>query len=147
TLEEVRTADLLLHVTDASSPDREAHVRVVEQVLEEIGAGEIPAVQVWNKVDVLPPGEARIGRAGDFRVSAKRGIGIDELLRALDEKLVGDQERLAIDVPQSRSDLLAELYRGGRVLEQHFVDGVVRVTAVVPHKLAGRVRKALATSA
>ena len=58
--------------------------------------------------------------------------------------LTNDQHRIAVEVPQGRDDLLAALYRGGRVLEQEIVDGVVRITALVPDKLAGRVRKALA---
>ena len=144
TLEEVRTADLLLHVIDAGNPDSEAHIEVVEQVLGEIGAAEIPAIQVWNKVDRLPPASRRgAARERSYRVSAKEGTGIAEFLRAIDDNLASDEERLRVEVPQSRGDLLAELYRGGRVLEQEFVDGVVRVTAMVPHKLAGRVRKAL----
>ena len=143
TLEEVSTADLLLHVIDATDADAEAHIAVVTQVLEEIGAGDVPVLRVWNKIDALAA-DATLPRRGEsYRVSAGQGLGIDELLRAIDDQLVENDERLLVDVPQSRGDLLAQLHRGGRVLEQEYVDGIVRVTAMVPAKLAGRVRKAL----
>lgn len=144
TLEEVRTADLLLHVVDSSNAEREAHIGVVEQVLDEIGAADIPSLLVWNKIDSLQTGDGAAAFRSGFRVSARDGTGIDRLLDAIDEALAGDQHKIAVDVPQGRGDLLAALYRGGRVLEQEFVDGMVRITALVPDKLAGRVRKALA---
>lgn len=144
TLEEVSTADLLLHVIDSSNPESESHVGVVERVLGEIGAAEVPVIEVWNKVDTLPEGVAPPRRAGAFAVSAREAIGIEPLLHAIDEALTRNEERLLVEVPQSRGDLLAELHRGGRILEQEYLDGVVRVTALVPPKLAGRVRKALA---
>jgi len=145
TLEEVRTADLLLHVVDASNLDREAHIGVVERVAEEIGASAIPSLLVWNKMDALPAGHLGAAARAGFRVSAKEGTGIEGLLQAIDEALVSDQHRIDVDVPAGRDDLLAALYRGGRVLEQEVRDGIVRITAMVPDKLAGRVRKALAT--
>jgi GTP-binding protein HflX len=143
TLEEVSTADLLLRVIDATDADAEAHIAVVTQVLEEIGAGDVPVLRVWNKIDALAADASLPRRGESYLVSAGQGLGIDELLRAIDDQLVENDERLLVDVPQSRGDLLAQLHRGGRVLEQEYVDGIVRVTAMVPAKLAGRVRKAL----
>jgi GTP-binding protein HflX len=121
---------------------------VVEQVLDEIGAAAVPRLEVWNKIDALSPDAAPPHARGGavFRISAQQGLGITALLAAIDEALRGREERLAVDLPPSRSDLLAELHRAGRVVQQEFVDGVVRVTAMVPAKLAGRVRKALAAA-
>src|SRR5204862_440261 len=59
TLEEVSEADLILHVIDAAAPDRERRMTAVRQVLEEVGAADAPAVQVFNKVDVLGDDERR----------------------------------------------------------------------------------------
>ncbi|HCX33129.1 MAG TPA: GTPase HflX, partial [Rhodocyclaceae bacterium] len=53
TLEETAAADLLLHVVDASHPDREAQIAAVDRVLEQVGAAEVPRMLVWNKIDVL----------------------------------------------------------------------------------------------
>ncbi len=87
TLEETAQADLLLHVVDADSPDREAQIAAVERVLEEIGAADIPQWQVLNKIDRtgISPGERRdaSGKVNGFAVSALTGSGIAELRRAL----------------------------------------------------------------
>jgi GTP-binding protein HflX len=93
TLEESRDADLLLHVVDASAPDRDDQVAEVLRVLEDIGAAEVPMLMVYNKIDaagwspeVLRDPCGSIIRIG---VSARSGAGLDELRRALEEMLVG----------------------------------------------------------
>ncbi|MDP5241000.1 GTPase HflX [Uliginosibacterium sp. 31-16] len=87
TLEETANADLLLHVVDASSEDREAQIAVVNRVLREIGAGDVPQVQVWNKIDMthgLPAVEADgYGKIGRVLLSARTGDGLDLLRRVL----------------------------------------------------------------
>ena len=89
TLEETIHADLLLHVTDSASDAREAQTEDVNKVLAEIGAGSIPQIQVWNKIDRsgLSPGVDRdeYGRICRVRLSAKTGDGVDGLRRALIE--------------------------------------------------------------
>jgi len=89
TLEETARADLLLHVVDASSADREAQIAAVDQVLAEIGADAVPQVLVFNKID-LTPWPARIergecGRIDRVWISAVSGEGLDFLREALDE--------------------------------------------------------------
>jgi GTP-binding protein HflX len=89
TLEETIHADLLLHVTDSASDARAAQIEDVNKVLVEIGAGSIPQVQVWNKIDRsgLRPGVDRdeYARICRVRLSAKTGDGVDGLRRALIE--------------------------------------------------------------
>jgi GTP-binding protein HflX len=89
TLEETAQADLLLHVADASSPEHDAQVVQVNQVLAEIGAGSLPQVVVLNKIDLtgLAPGSERDehGRIARLRVSAKTGAGLDLVRLAIDE--------------------------------------------------------------
>jgi GTP-binding protein HflX len=89
TLEETIHADLLLHVTDSASDAREAQIEDVNKVLVEIGAGSIPQIQVWNKIDRsgLRPGVDRdeYARICRVRLSAKTGDGVDGLRRALIE--------------------------------------------------------------
>ena len=150
TLEEVRTADLLLHVVDASSPAREAHVAVVEEVLAEIGAEERPQRLVWNKVDRLDEAERRAlahaGKVPGVAVSAATGEGVDALVVALDEALAGVRSTVEFRVPFSRADVVARLHREGSVLASHAGEGETLVTALVTPKLAGQIRKALAKS-
>jgi len=94
TLSEAADADLLLHVIDASAPDRDAQVAAVDRVLEEIGAAEVPRVRVLNKCDAagLPPGVERdgCGTISTVRVSALTGAGCAELRAALAERFPRD---------------------------------------------------------
>ncbi|MBI3582149.1 MAG: GTPase HflX [Nitrospinae bacterium] len=91
TLEELAESHLLLHVTDASNPDFENHVRVGEKLLEDLGLGEIPRLNVFNKVELLEPDVAEnlCRLNGAVGVSAATGWGIDNLLAAMTEKLFG----------------------------------------------------------
>ena len=91
TLEETAEADLLLHVVDASAPDRMEQIAQVERVLDEIGAGGIPVILVHNKIDRcgLQPAISReggCGRIGRVALSAATGDGIDGLLAAIAEQ-------------------------------------------------------------
>ena len=89
TLEETAHADLLLHVVDSASPDRDRQMQAVDAVLEEIGASEVPTVMVWNKIDAIAanPGVKRDehGKICRVSVSARSGEGLDFLRSALAE--------------------------------------------------------------
>lgn len=89
TLEETASADLLLHVVDASSPDREQQVQAVNAVLDEIGAAKVAQILVLNKIDAtaLEPGLDRdeYGRIARVRLSARTGAGLDFIRDALSE--------------------------------------------------------------
>jgi len=89
TLEETVRADLLLHVVDAASPARDEQQAEVDKVLAEIGAAEVPRLLVWNKIDqaALAPGVERdqYGRISRVFVSARTGLGLDELRGAIAE--------------------------------------------------------------
>ncbi len=89
TLEETAGADLLLHVVDSASPDRDQQIAAVDQVLGEIGAAEVPQIIVWNKIDATAadPGMERneYGRIARVRLSARTGAGLDSLRSALAE--------------------------------------------------------------
>ncbi len=144
TLEEVRTADLLLHVVDASNPRAAEQSDVVEQVLRELEAGNTPRLTVLNKVDLLLPGHRpAAGNGMCCVISARTGEGIPALLAAIDRALQSGRERLHLRIPTSRGDLVARLHQSGRVLQEEYRDGHVEVTALVPPKLAGQVRKEL----
>ncbi len=144
TLEEVHTADLLLHVVDASSPHATEHGEVVERVLGELGAANTPRITVLNKMDLLPPGHRPVpGHGTRCVISARTGDGIPPLLEAVDHALQSGRQRLDIRIPAGRGDLVARLHRSGTVLREEYQDGHVDMTALVPAKLAGQVRKEL----
>ena len=145
TLEEVQTADLLLHVLDAADRHAAEHVEVVERVLVELGAAALPRITVLNKADLPNPAGGRLDLDGaTCSVSALTGAGLAQLQRQIGTLLAAQQERLHVFIPVHRGDLLAQLHQAGRVAEQDLHDGAFEVTAYVPPKVAGRIRKALA---
>ena len=93
TLEEMRDASLLVHVVDATAPDLERRMSAVRTVLDDIELAEKPELLVFNQIDLLPEGEARAltQRHGGVAVSALKGEGLIELLRAAECVLWGDQ--------------------------------------------------------
>lgn len=100
TLEETAGADLLLHVVDASAPDRDAQIEAVDAVLAEVGANEVPQIRVLNKIDLVPalaPG-ADPGRCDTIqmaRASARTGAGLAELRAAIAQRLIAEREAAA----------------------------------------------------
>jgi GTP-binding protein HflX len=144
TLEEVRSADLLLHVVDASNPQAEEQKHVVESVLRELGAEQTPCIVVLNKLDRLPRDQRpTTERPGEVAISARTGEGVDRLVEATAQQLAEEQERLCVRIPAARGDLLARLHRDGTILHEEFIDGDVEITALVSRKLAGQVRKSV----
>jgi len=142
TLEEVRTADFLLHVVDASSSHVTEQITVVERVLAELGVSETPTLLVMNKIDCRADDTRAIPR-DSWPISARSGRGVSALLAEIARLLAQSQERVHFSIPAGRGDLVARLHARGRVVQTEYVDGRVEVTAVVPPKLAGQVRKAL----
>ncbi len=142
TLEEVAEADLLVHVVDASSPSMQRQVEAVEQVLEEIGAGERPIVLALNKCDALPY-DAPIALEGEaaaypaVRVSALHGSGINELLRCISDTL--QQQFLSLDVliPYQRGDLVALFHKYGVIERESYEEGGTRLCGSLPQNQGG----------
>jgi GTP-binding protein HflX len=128
TLEEVISADLIVHVRDISHPDSDAQQADVEKVLAEIGAageGGAPLVEAWNKIDALGEEEAAAVRAEAARredvvtLSALTGEGVDELLRCATTKLSAGNRVLTVTLPVTAGDAIAWLHANGEVLGQN----------------------------
>ncbi|MFC5439558.1 ribosome rescue GTPase HflX [Rhodanobacter ginsenosidimutans] len=122
TLAEAREADLLLHVSDAADDEREPLHRVVNKVLQEIDAGDLPQLQVMNKID-LAGLEPRIDRDGDGRpyrvwLSAATGAGVELLHQALGELLGGDRVQSSLHLPLTAGRLHARLKASGAIAEE-----------------------------
>ncbi len=114
TLSEAREADLLLHVVDAADPLREERIAQVDAVLEDIGAGDLPQVLVYNKIDRLEAAAPRFERGEDTRprawVSAKDGLGLDELREGL-AQLFGLRRIIAtLKLPSEAARLRSQLH-------------------------------------
>jgi len=148
TLEEVRTADLLLHLVDVTQPYWEEQVAVVERVLEEIGAGNNPVFTVFNKIDLLdreplPRTSLPQESEGPFYISALTGRRIHDLLAALERRVGQSLRRVRVSLPLTCGRLLAWLHRNGKVLEKHYTEDAVTVTALVSPEVVGRLRQQL----
>ncbi len=121
TLQETCEANLLVHVIDASDPNHRDHAGQVEQVLDAIGAGEIPRLDVYNKIDLLalPPRlECAGGQSRAVWVSAASGAGMNLLLQALAERLRGDTVHGWVRLPAEAGRLRARLFSLGAVLTE-----------------------------
>jgi GTP-binding protein HflX len=143
TLEEVVSADLLLHVIDASHPAWPEQAKVVGKVLHDIGAGTHPVITVFNKVDRLGVEESR-ALAGAHRdavlVSAVAGRGLQDLLRAIGRRLPDPWIRVRVRVPYREAKLLARLRADGRMLSEDYQADCVLLEAEVPGPLAVELR-------
>ena len=123
TLAEARDADLLLHVIDASDPERDQHIADVETVLVEIGADDLPQVLVYNKIDLVEGLAPRLDRISGGQlprawVSALSRAGIDGLLRAIEERLGSQRVRAELHLPAASGRLRARLHAQGLVAEE-----------------------------
>jgi GTP-binding protein HflX len=123
TLEEVVSADLIVHVRDISHPDSDAQRADVVDVLAAIGA-EGPMVEAWNKIDLLAPEEAAAVRAEAARrddavvLSALGGEGVGDLLAAAAERLRGDAELRTVTVAAGDGEAIAWLHAHGEVVSR-----------------------------
>lgn len=154
TLEEVNEVDLILHVVDSSSPMRNEQMRVVDEVLNELGAAGRERLTLFNKTDLCPPEEQDLLTiSGDFmRLSAYRADDLERLKQMIQDKLSGGKRIFRI--PADRGDAIALVYRIGEVLDAE-VDGGDMVMQVLVnaddygkqgHLLAGYEADSSATS-
>ena len=149
TLEETAAADLVLHVIDASSPERERHMAAVARVLEEVGATTVDRIDVYNKCDLLTADERR--RLADFDpsaslISATTGEGCDMLLDGVASRLALDQQRVSLEFDLGQDadrDRLVWLHRHGKVHSQVTHGDRATIDADVPRRLLDRLQPKL----
>ena len=132
TLDEVRGADLLLHVVDASDPGLANRIAVVDEVLTSLGAGDIPRILVLNKADKRTPEGADNselipephGKYEHVRISALTGAGLDKLLETVEAALSESMQTAEWVIPYDRFEVVAFIRENGAVLsEEHEADG------------------------
>lgn len=120
TLEETRNADLLLHIVDAIGDQRDSQIEQVNLVINEVGAGDVPQIVVYNKIDQLEELTARIendenGFPGRVWLSAKTGDGIESLLDAITTFIRSKVQHHRLNIPASTGKLRANLFNMGVV--------------------------------
>ena len=138
TLEELEYADLLLHVIDASNPEWREQAHIVDELIRELGAEQIPCIRVYNKCDVAFTAQQE-READAVYISAKTGEGIPALLSAVDKKLDKGTKRVVIHLPYDKTGLLDGLYREAKV-ENVAYGETVDVTAVCTPRIMGQLK-------
>ncbi|MCR4923355.1 MAG: GTPase HflX [Lachnospiraceae bacterium] len=135
TLEEVLYADLLLNVVDYSDPHFKEHIEVTVNTLADIGAAGIPLITVYNKVDKSPradeltdtPGFSANMKEDKIYISAKEGIGINELLKLIADHRRRQEFECDIELPYDRMNIYSYLKENGEILSQKYTEKGIRM--------------------
>ena len=139
TLEELSYADVLLHVIDISNPDWEEQARIVDSLINQLGANETPYIRVYNKCDayvgILPHGEDIVC------LSAKSGEGVQELVQALSRLLDKGRHHVTLKIPYSSAGVADLLNREAAVIRMEYTDEGIEAEVIVPPDIFGKVKR------
>ena len=145
TLEEVKDADLILHIVDGSDEAPLEQISAVREVLNEIDAGNVRELIVINKADIADPEQvAQLLRAEPhaFVVSAMTGEGLEALLLAIEGDLPSFLRDVDVVIPYQRGDLISRAHSQGEVLAVEHIAAGTHLTARVPEQLAAEMVQA-----
>mgnify|MGYP004513494903 FL=1 len=139
TLEELEYADLLLHVIDASDPNREEHIQVVNRLIAQLAKPETPVLRCYNKADLVTPADIPVGE-DVVALSARSGAGCQELLQAIERALNHARHHVVMTLPYSMGGQVETLHNNARVIGVDYsAEGIV-VEAILDDILYGRLR-------
>lgn len=143
TLEELEYADLLLHVIDASDPNREEHIAVVEKLIAKLAKPETPVLRCYNKADLVYPED--IPNGDDVvAISAKRGMNMEGLLKAMEKALDKARHHIIACLPYSMGGMVETLHNNAQVMNVEYTADGIEVETVVDDILYGRLRAYIA---
>ena len=139
TLEELRYADVLLHVIDASNPQWSAQIEVVEALIGELDASDTTRINAFNKSDcavenIILQGEDVVA------ISAKTGEGLDNLLKIIGTHLDGGSKRVTIHLPYDKGGILEQLYQDAKVESVEYAE-TIDIVAVCTPRTIGQLRE------
>ena len=137
TLEELEYADVLLHIIDASDPERQEHMAVVERLIEQLAKPGVPVIRCYNKCDLLPDDDLP-RETGSVCISAKTGAGVDELLKKIEQELGKGLQQQVFLLPYSMAGFLDTLHQNAKVLRAEYQAGGIEVEAIVDEVLYGK---------
>ncbi len=139
TLEELEYADLLLHVIDASDPYPEQHIAVVEKLIAQLAKPGTPVLKCYNKADLVYSEEIPVGK-NIVAISAKKGINMDGLLKAIETALNQARHHVKLCLPYSQGGLVETLHNNAQVLGVDYTAEGILVETIVDNILLGRLR-------
>ena len=140
TLEELEYADLLLHVIDASDPNREEHIEVVDRLIAKLAKPGTPVLRCYNKADLVDPTDIPIGE-DVVAISAKRGYGMAELLKAIENALGHSRHHIIVTLPYSMGGMVDKLHSNAQVKNVDYTGEGIVVETIVDPILYGRLKE------
>ena len=143
TLEELEYADLLLHVIDASDPNREEHIEVVEKLIAKLAKPETPVLRCYNKADLVYPEEIPNG-SDVVAISARRGRNREGLLKAIETALDKARHHIIVCLPHSMGGMVETLHNNAQVINVEYTADGIEVETIVDDILYGRLRDYIA---
>jgi len=145
TLDEIVDADLLLHIVDITHPNVREQAKSVFETLKEIGADHIPVVTVLNKIDLLEEPSVARQRLIQFdkavAISAKTGVGINDLLETIGDELYSTYVQIDMLLPYQEGKTISLIRNYGHVIQEEYVDGGIRLKAKIPGRFAAQIKR------
>lgn len=139
TLEELQYADLLLHVIDASDPERTAHMEVVEKLAAQLAPQGVLIIEVYNKADLVEPQLIPVGE-NKVAISAATGTGLPRLLELVEQNLDTGVRRVTMKLPYSAAGEVDRIHREGKVFTTEYENDGILVEAALSREMQGRYR-------
>nr|MBQ8244049.1 GTPase HflX [Oscillospiraceae bacterium] len=143
TLEELEYADLLLHVIDASDPNREEHIAVVDKLISKLAKPETPVLQVYNKADLIYPEDLPHGE-NIVPISAKKGMNMDGLLQSIEKALAHARHHVMVVLPYSLGGMVETLHKNAQVKSTDYTAEGIEMEVILDDILYGRLREYIA---
>lgn len=140
TLEEAKYADVILHVVDASNPQVEEQMFIVYETLRELGVKDKTIVMLFNKQDRLAGNEILRDFKADYvlKISARTGLGLDELKNTLEKILIGNQIYIERVLDYKDAGMLQLVRKYGQLIEEKYTENGIEIKARVPKDIYGR---------
>ena len=137
TLEQAATADIILNVCDASSPEARTHLDVTNEILQSLGCGDRPVIPVLNKWDLVSDADSALHLAGAVRISALKNEGIPALLQAIEDTLPVKPVDVTALLPFAKTGIAAQLRKAGALVSEEYVpEGLLIHARVEPREMA-----------
>lgn len=146
TLEEAAAADVILNVQDMSSPERIQQAEVTEKLLAELGCGDIPKINVMNKLDAAIDADTVFEDDSTVLISAKERIGFDKLLDCIAAKLPETAKRMKLLVPYDRTAFIGKIREDGRIFSEEYTENGTLIDALVDIKLVKEAQEMICNS-
>ncbi|MGN0489003.1 MAG: GTPase HflX [Ruminococcus sp.] len=141
TLEEAALSDIILNVCDASSEETQVHMEVTKDLLTELGCGDTPIINVLNKCDKLPDISYAPNAGNSVFISAKNGMGIDELLKTIDDNLPVRIKKVNLLIPFQKAGITNEIRTTATLISEEYTNNGILVEAIIDELMYNRLKE------